>query len=247
VRNYGNESNYRYGIVAGAPRILKLLDAHGVHASWTAAATALEKSPDLARAIVARGDEVISHGYRWIHQFKFDETRERDFIRAAVQSFTASTGQRPRGWLSRYLFTERTGRLLLEEGFTYWMDDYSDDKPFWKSVEMSDGSRQGIVIVPYALDSNDMKFWLSPGYNPHDWLSYAIDTFDWLYREGADAPRIMSLGLHLRIIGRAGRMAVLERFIQHVKAHGDVWIASRGEIAASFAAQQPFAGFNAAS
>lgn len=239
VRNYGNESNYRYGIVAGAPRILQLFDTHGVRASWAAAAHALEKSPELARAITARGDEVVSHGWRWTHQFKFDEAQERDFIRKAVHSFEATSGQRPKGWLSRYLFTERTGRLLLEEGFTYWMDDYSDDKPFWKPIEMADGSQRRIVIVPYALDSNDMKFWLAPGYSPADWLSYAIDTFDWLYKEGYDAPRMMSLGLHLRIIGRPGRMKALDSFIRHVKSHSDVWIAARGEIAAHFAEQSP--------
>ena len=240
VRNYGNESNYQYGIDAGAPRILRLFDEYEIRASWTAAAVALEKAPDLARAITARGDEVVSHGYRWQPQHRFDEAQEREFIRKARDSILATTGQSPKGWLSRYLISERTGRLLVEEGFTYWMDDYSNDRPFWKSIAMPDGTSSGLVVVPYTIDSNDMKFWTAPGYSPSDWLAYAIDTFDWLYREGKHEPRMMSLGLHLRIIGRPGRIGALEKFIKHVKAHEDIWIATRGEIANHFSASMPY-------
>lgn len=241
IRNFGNESNYQYGLNEGAPRILRLLDEHGTRATWTAAALALERSPALAQSIMARGDEVASHGWRWVHTFSFDEERERAFIRRAVDSITATTGQRPRGWLSRYLHTPRTARLLLEEGFSYHMDDYSADAPFWRTVEMADGSTRGLAIVPYAMDSNDMKFWISPSFRAADWLDYAVDTFDWLYREGADQPRMMSLGLHLRIIGRPGRIGALQRFLQHAHRHKDVWFATRGQIADHFAAVQPYA------
>ena len=240
IRNFGNESNYQYGRTEGAPRILRLLDVHGTRATWTAAAQALERAPALARAIAARGDEAASHGWRWVHTFSFDEDRERAFIRRAADSIAATTGARPHGWLSRYLHTPRTARLLLEEGFTYHMDDYSADTPFWRTVEMADGSGRGLVIVPYAMDSNDMKFWLAPGFRASDWLDYAVDTFDWLYAEGAAQPRMMSLGLHLRIIGRPGRIGALQRLLQHVHSHKDIWIATRGQIADHFAAAVPY-------
>ncbi len=234
IRNYGNESNYQYGINAGAPRIIGLLDQYKVKATWTAAALSLERAPAIAEAIRRRGDEPCSHGYRWVHQFSMKEDREREFIAKAVDTIRTTTGTRPYGWLSRYLHTENTKRLLVEAGFKYHMDDYSDDQPRWEVVETSQGPKPW-VIVPYALDSNDMKFWLAPGYKPADWLEYAIDTFDWLYKEGADATRMMSLGLHLRIIGRPGRIGAFERFLQHVTTKPDVWICSRLDIAEHYA------------
>jgi allantoinase len=238
IRNYANESNYLYGINAGAPRVLRLLERHRFTATFTAAAVALEKAPELGRAIAAAGHEICSHGYRWVHQFSFDEERERAFIRQATQSIERTAGARPYGWLSRYLFTPNTRRLLVEEGYLYHMDDYSDDVPRWDFVEIG-GVRRGIVIVPYALDTNDMKFWLSPSYSPQDWLDYAVATFDQLYEEGASQPKIMSLGVHLRIIGRPGRIGAFAKFMQHVAAHKDVWVASRVAIARHFAELNP--------
>jgi peptidoglycan/xylan/chitin deacetylase (PgdA/CDA1 family) len=234
VRSLGNESNYRYGIKAGAPRVLALLQRYGVTATFTAAAVALERAPELARAIVAGGHEVCAHGYRWIHQFRMSEDEEREFIRKAVASFEKTTGQRPSGWLSRYLCTPHTRRLLAEAGFTYHMDDYSDDVPFWDVV---DG--RPILVLPYALDSNDMKLWTAPAMTPEDWLAYAIETFDVLYDEGRTQPRMMSLGVHLRIIGRPGRIRAFERFIAHVRNRRGVWVATRHQIATCWAAHHP--------
>ena len=235
IRNFGNESNYLYGIKAGAPRVFGLLRAHDIKATVTAAAVSLERAPDLAATIVADGHEVCCHGHRWVHQFQMDEETERAFIQNAVASLERSTGIPPLGWLSRYLLSPNTRRLLIEAGFLYHMDDYSDDLPFWSSE-----GGQPIVIMPYALDTNDMKLWTTPAYTPADWLRYAIDTFDWLYREGEHAPKMMSLGLHLRVIGRPGRIGYLVRFIEHVRRHDDVWIARRREIAEHFAAARPF-------
>ena len=234
VRNFGNESNYQYGIKAGAPRVMALLTRYGVTATFTAAALSLERAPELARQIVEGGHEVCSHGWRWIHQFHLSEEEERAFIQKAVRSIERTTGRRPRGWLSRYLLTPNTRRLLIEEGFTYHMDDYSDDVPFWDFVD-----DKPILIVPYALDSNDMKMWTTPALTPADWLRYAVDSFDWLYAEAAQEPRMMSLGVHLRIIGRPGRIGYLERFIQHVRRHERVWIATREAIADHWAAEHP--------
>jgi len=233
MRNYGNESNYQYGINEGGPRIIKLLDDYNIRATWTAAALCLERAPYLAEAIARRGDETCSHGYRWVHQFRMNEDEERQFIRDAVTSIEKTTGKRPLGWLSRYLLTENTRRLLQEEGFLYHMDDYSADAPFWDSVN---GSDEPMVIVPYALDSNDMKMWVAPSYTPEAWLKYAKDTFDVLYEEGADQPRMMSLGLHLRIIGRPGRIWALKEFFEYVKSKPGVWFATRQDIAEHFQA-----------
>jgi peptidoglycan/xylan/chitin deacetylase (PgdA/CDA1 family) len=238
IRNYANESNYLYGIAAGAPRVMRLLEQHGFTSTFTAAAVALEKAPDLARAISAAGHEVCSHGHRWVHQFSFKEDREREFIRSATESLRASTGERPYGWLSRYLFTANTRRLLIEEGYFYHMDDFGDDVPRWDFVEIG-GRQRAIVIVPYAIDTNDMKMWVAPAYSPAQWLDYAVATFDQLYAEGAAQPKIMSLGVHLRIIGRPGRIGSLAKFMQHVAAHKDIWVASRLAIAKRFAELNP--------
>ena len=239
MRMHGNESNYQYGIKAGAPRILKLLDEHRIEATWTAAALALERAPELAARIAARGDEVCCHGWRWAHQFWMDEDKERDFIRKGWESIERTTGKRPGGWLSRYLHTEATRRLLVEEGFGYHMDDYSDDFPFWDVVETAQG-RKPIVILPYALDSNDMKFWLAPALTARDWLAYATDTFDQMHAEAMDGEtKMMSLGLHLRIIGRPGRIGAFRGFLEHVRDKPGVWVTSRGKIAAAFADAVP--------
>jgi len=191
---------------------------------------ALENAPQLVKRIEQGQHETCSHGWRWVHQFSFDEKREREFIEKAITSLKHSTGVRPLGWLSRYLHTDRTRSLLAEAGFAYHMDDLADDVPRWESVDTAQGATS-IVIVPYALDTNDMKFWTAPGYTPQQWLDYAVATFDQLYVEGLETPKMMSLGLHLRIIGRPGRIGALKQFIQHVQSHDDVWCATRLAIA----------------
>ena len=233
IRNYANESNYLYGIKAGAPRVVKLLKQFDIVASWTVAALSLENHPEIAGAIGELGHEAVSHGWRWVHQFKFDEDQEREFIRKAVVSIEKTCGMRPQGWLSRYMLTDNTRRLLIEEGFTYHMDDYSGDVPFWDRDTVPG---KPIVIVPYQLDNNDMKMWTDPAMTPDQWLAYAIRNFDQVYREGAEgSPKLMSLGLHLRIIGRPGRIWALEEFFKHVRKYRDVWITTRLAVAEHFA------------
>lgn len=238
IRNYVNESNYQYGVRAGAARIFGAFARAGIRTTVTAAALALENAPELARMIRDGGHEPCSHGWRWVHQFSYDEERERDFIAKAVASIEKTTGSRPYGWLSRYLHTDRTHRLLVEGGFEYHMDDVSDDTPRWMTVETDEGTKP-LVVVPYALDTNDMKFWLAPGYTPQQWLDYAVDTIDRLYEEGAEAPRMASVGLHLRIIGRPGRIGALEKLIRHVQGKPGIWCATRLDIARHFASQVP--------
>lgn len=234
-RNLGNESNYRYGINEGAERILNTLKKLGINATFTCAALALARSPDLARQIIGDQHEVCAHGYRWVHQFKMNEQDERNFINNAVEHIETATGQRPLGWLSRYLFTANTRRLLAEAGFVYHMDDYSRDQPFWDNTEAGP-----IVVLPYALDTNDMKLWSNPSYTPQDWLRYATDTFDVLYAEGASRLRMMSLGVHLRVIGRPGRIGYFKKFLDYALSKPGVWVTKRIDIAQHFADSYPF-------
>jgi peptidoglycan/xylan/chitin deacetylase (PgdA/CDA1 family) len=237
IRNYANESNYLYGIKAGAPRVVKLLKAFDIMASWTVAALSLENHPEIAEAIVELGHEPVSHGWRWVHQFRMDQEQEREFIRKAVASIEQTCGVRPYGWLSRYMLTDNTRRLLIEEGFSYHMDDYSGDVPFWDRETVPE---RPMVIVPYQLDNNDMKMWTDPAMTPEQWLAYAIRNFDQVYREGLEGnPKMMSLGLHLRIIGRPGRIWALEEFFRHVRQHDGVWVTTRKAIADHFAQTVP--------
>ncbi|GAA4775589.1 polysaccharide deacetylase family protein [Novosphingobium ginsenosidimutans] len=237
IRNYANESNYLYGIKAGAPRVVKLLKAFDIMASWTVAALSLENHPEIAEAIVELGHEPVSHGWRWVHQFRLNEDQEREFIRKAVASIEQTCGVRPYGWLSRYMLTDNTRRLLIEEGFSYHMDDYSGDVPFWDRETVPE---RPMVIVPYQLDNNDMKMWTDPAMTPEQWLAYAIRNFDQVYREGLEGnPKMMSLGLHLRIIGRPGRIWALEEFFRHVRQHDGVWVTTRKAIADNFAQTVP--------
>lgn len=239
IRNFSNESNYRYGIARGAPRVMRLLQEHGIAATFTGCALALERAPDLTREIVRQGHEVTSHGYRWSHQFNMNEEEERAYIRKARDSIERSTGQRPAGWLSRYLTTGNTRRLLIEEGFSYHMDDLGDDEPSWDHHE-----GRPIVVMPYQIDNNDMKMWTHPAHTPEHWLQYAIDNFEWSLREGAYEVNMMSIGVHLRIIGRPGRIGYLEKFLRHVKQRSlqpnGPWIATRKAIAEHFASNVPF-------
>ena len=236
LRNLANESNYRYGLNRGAERVARLLRKHRMRATWTCAAQALELSPQVAGLIAEGEHEVCAHGHRWITQLKMDEATERDFIVTARDSIERSTGRRPVGWLSRYYTTVNTRRLLVEADYRYHMDDFSDDVPFWDR-----GHSRPILVIPYQLDTNDMKMWNHPSYTPDQWLKYACDTFDWLLAETREltVPRIMSVGVHLRIIGRPGRIGAFERFLAHVANIDDARILTRLEIAAACRAILP--------
>lgn len=240
MRAHGNESNYLYGIKEGWRRVRDALDRHAIIPTVTAAALALERAPELAGDIRARGWEVAAHGWRWSHQYWMDEARERDFIVRARDSLAHTIGRPPRGWLSRYLLTENTRRILVEEGFTYHMDDYSADLFFWDRVETRDGVRP-MLVTPYAIDTNDMKMWVAPAMQPWDWARYAIATFDRLLQEARSGrAAVFNLGLHLRIVGRPGRIGTLEEVLAHVARHGDeVFIAGRDTLADLFAGQVP--------
>ncbi len=236
VRNLAMETMYEYGSRVGIWRILDVLDRHGVKATFFACALALEQNPHVARAIAEGGHGVVSHGYRWEEVFRLSRDEELEHIRLAVASFDRTLGSRPRGWYCRYGPSVHTRELLVEEGFEYDCDAYNDDVPYF--VEVS-GARH--LVVPYSPDANDFRFWQSPGFSTAShFLEYLKDTFDTLYEEGADRPRLMSVGLHPRQIGRPGRIAALERFLAYAEtfegvafltrdAIADAWLADRGD------------------
>ncbi|WP_446830403.1 polysaccharide deacetylase family protein [Candidatus Foliamicus sp.] len=233
-RNLANESNYQYGIKAGAPRLLDLLDHYGAPCTVAAAALALERAPELARRIGQSGHEVCAHGYRWSFQHRLSESEEREFIRKAADSIEQTTGQRPQGWLSRYLFSENTRRLLAEEGFRYHMDDFSADLPWWDTDQ-----KQPMLVLPYALDTNDMKLWNAPAYTPRAWLDYLNDSLDWLLTESRSQARMMSVGIHARIAGRPARAAALDAFLGRALTRPGVWVATRLQIADAWERAHP--------
>ena len=236
VRNLQVESMYEYGSRVGFWRLLRLFAQRDVKISVFAVAMALERHPEAAAAIVEAGHEVVSHGWRWIDYQFVPESVERDHIRRSIESLTRLTGSRPLGWYTGRL-SEHTRRLVVEEGgFLYDSDAYNDDLPYWV-VELG----KPHLVVPYTLDQNDMKTVIAGGFSTgQDWLDYVRDAFDVLYAEGGERPKMMSVGLHLRLIGRPGRAASLARFLDHVQKHERVWICRRVDIARHWIATHPY-------
>jgi putative urate catabolism protein len=236
VRNLQVESIYEYGSRVGFWRLLRLFAERDITISVFAVAMALERHPEAARAIVEAGHEVVSHGWRWIDYQLVDEAVEREHMRLAIESLTRVTGSRPLGWYTGRL-SPNTRRLVVEEGgFLYDSDAYNDDLPYWVVV----GDKVHLV-VPYTLDNNDMKFGTPQGFNTgDDFFTYLRDAFDTLYTEGAEAPKMMSVGLHARLVGRPGRLGGLARFLDHVAKHDRVWICRRLDIARHWASTHPY-------
>lgn len=226
IRDLANESVYEYGSRVAFWRLIDLFDKYDIKSTFFACAIALERNREAAKEIVRKNHEVCSHGYRWDEHFFMTKEQERESIRKAVSSFTETTGVRPYGWYCRYGPSVNTRELLVDEGFEYDSDSYADDLPYVVKVKGRDW-----VVVPYTLDANDFHFWMNRFVLADDFFQYLRDTFDWLYAESQTVPRMMSVGLHCRIVGRPGRISGLEKFIQHVRRFPDVWIAKRIDIA----------------
>jgi allantoinase len=236
VRNLQVESMYEYGSRAGFWRLMRMFAERRIPISVFAVAMALERHPEAAAAIVEAGHEVVSHGWRWIDYQFVSEKTEREHMRRAVEGLTRVTGTRPLGWYTGRL-GPNTRRLVVEEGgFLYDADAYDDDLPYWTEV-----AGRGHLVVPYTLDNNDMKFGLPGGFGTgDDWLHHVRDAFDVLYAEGAEHPKMMSVGLHMRLMGRPGRAAALARFLDHVGHHDRVWICRRIDIARHWITHHPY-------
>ncbi len=238
VRHMSMESIYEYGSRAGVWRVLRLFRQQEVPLTIFAVGMAVERHPDVIKAMMADGHEICSHGYRWIDYQYVREDDERADMQKAITAIESVTGERPLGW-----YTGRTGpntrKLVAEEGgFLYDSDAYDDDLPYWHEEGTQPGKPQ--LVIPYALDTNDMRFSTSQGFNSGEqFFQYLKDSFDVLYEEGQDAPKMLSIGLHCRLVGRPGRLAALKRFVEYVKQHDDVWMTRRIDIAEHWHTHHP--------
>lgn len=234
-RNVSVEELFEYGSRSGFWRLLRVFGERKLAFTSWAVGLALQRNPEAGIAMMEAGHEVASHSWRWIDYAEMPEADEREDIRKTVQTIKEITGHTPLGWYTgRY--SPNTRRLVMEETETlYDSDCYNDDLPYWTHV-----AGKSRLIVPYALDTNDFKFALSPGWTSgDDFFAYLKTSFDQLYREGAQEPKMMSVGLHCRLSGRPGRADALARFIDYVQRHDRAWICRRHEIAQHWMAHHP--------
>jgi len=239
-RHLSMESIYEYGSRAGVWRVLREFERRGLPLTVFGVAMALQRHPDVAQAFKELGHEVACHGYRWIHYQNVPEAVERDHLERALSIFESLYGELPLGWYTGR-DSPNTRRLLLDQGgFLYDSDYYGDDLPFWTDAQDSQGHAHRHLIVPYTLDTNDMRFASPTGFDHGEpFFQYLRDAFDVLYAEGAETPKMLSIGLHCRLIGRPGRFRALQRFLDHLEAHDRVWITRRVDIARHWQAEHP--------
>ena len=227
-RDLAAESVYEYGSRAGVWRVQRLVDGLQIPITFFAAATALERNPEVAAWLKEAGHEPCSHGWRWEEVWTLSREEEKQHMLWAIESFKRTVGQRPQGWYCRYGPSVHTRELLVEEGgFVYDADAYNDDLPYFQEVS---GKRH--LVVPYSFTYNDARFVMSQGYSsPSDFSDHLKRAFDTYWEEGAERPRMMSIGLHPRMIGQAARISALKEFIEYALDKGDVWFAKRLDIA----------------
>lgn len=236
-RDLAAEGMFEYGSRVGFWRLMRLFRERGLPLTVFGCALALERNPEAAAAIREAGLDVCCHGWRWVKHFQMPEEEEREHIRRAVASLERTVGHRPDGWYCRYGPGVNTRRLLVEEGgFLYDSDSYADELPWWVTVE-----GRGHLVVPYSLTHNDGKFTGNLG-TADDWFAFMRDGFDMLYAEGAEAPKMMSIGLHMRMIGHPARAAGLARLLDHIAGRDRVWVTRRIDIARHWATVHPYPG-----
>ncbi|MCP1547509.1 MULTISPECIES: allantoinase PuuE [Methylorubrum] len=234
MRHMNMESIYEYGARAGFWRLWQLFTQRGVPVTVFGVATALARNPDVVAAMREAAWEIASHGLKWIDYRDMPRAEEAAQMDAAIRLHAEVTGERPLGWYTGRS-SVNTLELGLERGFAYLADSYADDLPYWLYGRAGTG-----LVVPYTLDANDMRFATAQGFNTGEhFFTYLRDTFDALYAEGAAAPKMMSVGLHCRLVGRPGRIAAIARFLDHVAAHDGVWLARRIDIARHWTARHP--------
>ena len=242
ARHLSMESIYEYGSRSGVWRVLREFERRGLPLTVFGVSMALERNPDATAAFVELGHEIACHGWRWIHYQDVDEATEREHVRIAVDIIRRMTGSAPLGWYTGR-DSPHTRELVVEHGgFLYDADYYGDDLPFWTRVTTRDGREHMHLVVPYTLDSNDMRFASPQGFNSGDqFFAYLRDAFDVLYAEGQEAPKMLSIGLHCRLVGRPGRFRALQRFLDHVEKHDRVWVCRRIDIARHWIDRHPAA------
>ena len=240
ARHLSMESIYEYGSRAGVWRLLREFEARNLPLTVFAVAMALQRNPALADELVRLDHEIACHGLRWIHYQQVDEAVEREHMQQALDILLQLTGKRPLGWYTGR-DSPNTRRLVVEQGgLLYDSDYYGDDLPLWTQVETGNGERKSHLVVPYTLDVNDMRFATAQGFNSGEqFFQYLKDSFDVLYAEGEHTPKMMSVGLHCRLVGRPGRFRALQRFLDYVQQQERVWICRRIDIAQHWIARHP--------
>ena len=240
-RHLSMEGIYEYGSRVGVWRFLREFERRGLPMTIFGVSMALERHPELTAAFRELGHEIACHGWRWIHYQNTAEELEREHLRIGMEIIERLTGERALGWYTGR-DSPNTRRLVADYGgFLYDSDYYGDDLPFWTEVEKTDGETVPHLIVPYTLDTNDMRFALPQGFSHGDeFFEYLRDAFDVMYAEGEERPAMMSIGMHCRLLGRPGRFRALQRFLDHIERHDRVWVCRRVDIARHWIAHHPF-------
>ncbi|WP_199636666.1 allantoinase PuuE [Serratia sp. PAMC26656] len=240
-RHMSMESLYEYGSRAGFWRIHNEFQRRGLPLTVFGVAMALARNPLVVEAIKNANYDVVSHGWRWIHYQNMDEAAERQHMQRALSVLSDLFGKAPLGWYTGR-DSPNTRRLVVEQGgLLYDSDYYGDDLPFWTEVQCANGEKKPHLIVPYTLEANDMRFASPQGFNTGEqFYTYLKDSFDVLYAEGEASPKMLSIGMHCRLLGRPGKFRALQRFLDYVEQHDRVWVCRRQDIAEHWVAQHPF-------
>ncbi|ENO84750.1 urate catabolism protein [Thauera linaloolentis 47Lol = DSM 12138] len=240
-RHLSMEGIYEYGSRVGVWRFLREFERRGLPMTVFGVSMALQRHPELTAAFKELGHEIACHGWRWIHYQDVPEQIEREHMKIGMEIIERLTGERALGWYTGR-DSPNTRRLVADYGgFLYDSDYYGDDLPFWTEVQKSDGETVPQLVVPYTLDTNDMRFALPQGFSHGDeFFEYLRDAFDVMYAEGEERPAMMSIGMHCRLLGRPGRFKALQRFLDHIEKHDRVWVCRRADIARHWIEKHPY-------
>ena len=226
-RHISMESLYEYGSRSGFWRLHKLFQEKKIPITIFGVGMALEKNPEVCKAIKKAGYEVASHGWRWIDYQNISKSEEKKHMKLVIKTIKKNFGTRPLGWYTGRCSPNTRDLVFEEGGFLYDSDSYNDDLPYWETR-----NKKKQLVIPYTLDNNDMRFATNQGFNTGEhFFTYLKDSFDALYEEGKNNPKMMSVGLHCRLIGRPGRIQSLKKFLDYILSHKDVWICKRIDIA----------------
>jgi allantoinase len=237
VRHELVESAFEFGSRRGIWRLLEILESRGIRSNLFGVGMALERHPDVPLAFAEAGHEIVAHGYRWIDYREMPIEQERDYMRRAIAAIERITGSRPTGWMTGRP-SPNTRRLIVENGFSYDRDSLSDELPYWVEVD-----EKPHLVVPYSFDANDMRYGTPGGFiTGEDFYQYLKETFDQMYAEGETSPKMMSMAVHDRIVGRAGRANAFARFLDYAQGHEGVWFATGNDIAEHWRTQYPHPG-----